>query len=241
MEYLPSRTERRLKWFLIILAVILISSLAILYLLPGFRLSLGQTLRIVPGRDAEQVVPAGEARLIVISSEVDAQLSQGRFRHEARYIVRDAMPPLVTDLRTGVEFSLPLDSYDDVLISSDRTRLLFTQDGGSSAILTLADNQVEPVAGQPAGDWLDDVFSRERLCSGSSPSDQYALCIRTGSAGFRYVIGDWEIQVRPFGSSDSWQRVYRGRGLVPIAGFSPDETSVYLQNELGIWRAPIEE
>lgn len=240
MEYRPSLTEQRIKYALIILAVVIIAAVTALYLAPGFRLALGQRLGIVPGADAIRIADAGQARLIVISEPVHTRISQPRYRQVARYIVHSGAETTVTDLASGASFPLPTPDFNRVLISSDRTRLLFEGDAASTVVV-VSESRAFVAQEVVAADWSEDVYVRGDWCSGSSLHDTYALCLRgMGRGRSRYIFGNWEVQVRPFGTSTDWDRLYRGRGLVPIVGFAPDERSVYIYNDLGIWQVPIE-
>lgn len=240
MEHLPSRTERRIRRALIVLAVVALSLLVVLYLLPDLRLRLGHRLGIVPGAGVEHVAGPGEAQLIVVSTPVATEFAGVRYRHEARYLFYPTSPARLTDLRDGRTVALPVEGTPRVQISPDRARLLF-QAGAAGAIVDLTSGEVSPVDGEPPGEWGDDVYTREDRCSGASPRDRWTLCLAFGRGNSRFLFGDWELRVRPYGTGGDWTRLYRGRGLLPIVGFAPDERSVYLYNEHGIWRAPIDE
>lgn len=244
MEYLPSRTERRIKHALIVLTVVALILLVFLYLRPDIRLSLGHRLGIVPGAAAEQIAGPDEARLIVISTPVPTEYTGDRYRYEARYVLHSGSPLTLTDLRDGRTIPLPLQGTTDVAdmqvrIAEDRSRLLLQSDAGA-AIVDLTSSEVTPVAEEPPGTWSDDVYIRDDRCSGASPNDQWTLCLAFGRSNSRFVLGDWELRIRPYGTGGDWTRLYRGRGLLPIVGFSSDEQNVYVYNEHGIWRVPVE-
>ncbi|HET7037004.1 MAG TPA: hypothetical protein VFI42_15070 [Thermomicrobiaceae bacterium] len=233
---MSKRTERRIKWIVFGTFALVIAVVVVLYLLPAFRLTAAQQLGIVPGSDATKVAGPGEARLVVISYPEPVQLSQPIYRQVARLLLRSDNQ--VTDLATGKSFALPVAEVDSLEISSDRNRLLL-QGGNQYAVIDLSSDAVTAAPSKPSGDW-GDVFTRPVICSGVSPDNVYTLCIRAGGEhNTRYLWGNWEVSVRPYGQNGPWQRVYRGRGQVPIVGFAPDNKSVYMYNELGIWRAPI--
>lgn len=244
MEYLPSRTEQRIKRALIVLTVVALFLLVVLYLRPDLRLGLGHRLGIVPGAAAEQIAGPDEARLIVISTAVPTDYTGDRYRYEARYMLHSGSPLSLTDLRDGRTVPLPLDGTPDmtdvqVQIADDGSRLLL-QSGAGAAIVDLTSSEVTLLAADPPGTWRDDVYVRDDRCSGASPNDRWTLCLAFGRGNSRFVVGDWELRIRPYGTGGDWTRLYRGRGLLPIVGFSSDEESIYLYNEHGIWRVPIE-
>ena len=233
---MSKRTERRIKVGCFSIFALVVVVFVVLYLLPAFRLSAAQQLGLVPGSDATRVAGPGEARLVVISYPEPVQLSQPIYRQVARLLIRSDNQ--VTDLASGKSFALPLGGVDSLKISSDRNQLLI-EGGNQYAVVDLTSDAVTAAPSKPAGDW-GEVFIRPVICSGVSPGNVYTLCIRVGGEhNTLYLWGNWEVSVRAYGANGPWQRVYRGRGQVPVVGFAPDNKSVYIYNELGVWRVPI--
>lgn len=232
---MSKRAERRLKWTVGMIFVVLLLVLVVLYLAPAFRLRLAQQFGLVPGADATQVAGPGEARLIVISYPEQVQLSGPIYRQVARFILRGNQ---LTDLANGQRIALPSADISSIQVSDDRGTL-YLVGAGRTTTVDLGTDQIGTRDGGAPSD-APKAFIRPELCSGVSPGDRYTLCLRVGGEhNTRYLWGNWEVLVRPYGQSVPWQRVYRGRGAVPIVGFAPDGRSVYMYNELGIWQAPI--
>lgn len=236
----PSRVEQRIKIGLIILGIAIVVIVVVLYLLPAFRLQLGQTLRIVPGADAVKVASAKDARLIVISEPVQTELSGIRYREEARYLMHYGPGPKLSliDLRNGKEVPLPIAGRPSVEISRDRTKLLFRTE--RSVVLDLASDKVTEVQGTPPGQWSDQVYIPSGACPGSSPHDKYTFCILKGGASNTiYLFGNWQVNVKPYATTVSGNGVFRGRGFLPIVGFAPDDSSIYIYSEYDIWKVAL--
>lgn len=240
MAFQPSRTEQRVKYSLLALTLIAIAVVVALYFAPAFRLELAQRLRIVPGIDAIHVGSSDEYRLVVITERVSTELAGDRYRQVARYLVQYGDEQTVTDLASGQTFTIPVGGTPDVLLNAERTQLLF-QTETAAAILDTTDNRVTPVEGQPTGDWSSQLYIRDGSCPGASPHDRYTVCVTTGRRfGTRYLFGDWQVVVRPFGTTTGGEGVFRGRGLIPIIGFAPDDRSIYIYSQYNIWQVPLD-
>lgn len=239
----PSRTERRVKWILLGIVVVVIAIVAFLYSAPRLRLSWAQDLHIVPGVTATKVASSNDARLIVITESVQAQLSGVRYRQEARYLLHFGPPMTVTDLRDGKTFQIPLSGFPTITINSERTTLLLTVEQGSSktyATLDMTNDRAVKLDEEPAGSWTADVYNPHGACPGASPHDKYTVCLFSGGLNnTRYLFGDWEADVRQFGTTGPNLTAYRGRGLLPIVGFAPDDSALYMYGEYDIWKLTI--
>lgn len=243
MENRPSRTERRIKWILLGIVIIVVALVAFFYSAPKLRLSLAQQLHIVPGRDATKVASSDDARLIVITVPVQGELSGTRYRQEARYLLHFGPPMTVTDLRDGHTFKMPLSGFPTITINSDRSTLLFTVSQGTSktyATLDMKTDSATKTNGKPDGTWTEDVYNSHGACPGASPHDKYTVCLfKGGLSNTRYLFGDWEADVRQYGTTTGDLAAYRGRGLLPIVGFAPNDSALYIYGEYDIWKLPI--
>lgn len=239
----PSRMERRIKWILIGAVIVIIVVVVGLYSAPAFRLSLAQHLHIVPGVGATKVASSTDARLIVVTVPVQGDLSGVRYRQEARYLLHFGPPMTVTDLRSGKTIQMPLSGFPTITINGKRSSLLFTVTQGASKSYATLDMTTDAAVKQddkPAGSWTEDVYNPHGACPGSSPHDKYTVCLFQGSlTNTRYLFGNWEADVRRYGTTNGDLAAYRGRGLLPIVGFAPDDSALYIYGEYDIWKLSI--
>lgn len=243
MENRPSRTERRIKWILLGIVIVVVAIVAFLYSAPELRLSLAQHLHIVPGVNATKVASSDDYRLIVITEPVKGQLSGVRYRQEARYLLHYGPPMTATDLRSGKTIQIPLTGHPTITINGDRTKLLLTVEQGTTktyATLDMTNDSAARQDAEPAGGWTSDVYNPHGACPGASPHDKYTVCLfKGGLSNTRYLFGDWEADVRLFGTTNGDLASYRGRGLLPIVGFAPDDSALYIYGEYDIWKLTI--
>jgi len=139
---------------------------------------------------------------------------------------------------------LPLVSYDQVSASDDQTALLFvdhsTVPESKAVLVTIATGDVKvlpPGQTDPGipGNWDQDIFGGAAIgCDAVSPNAKWVGCISHGQAVSRFVFGNWELRVSPYGNASQKEHLYRGAGTDPIGGWSADDRWMYLQNENGI-------
>ncbi|HET8524948.1 MAG TPA: hypothetical protein VFL82_17075, partial [Thermomicrobiales bacterium] len=244
-------TQRRAVIATIIVVIVVILIGAPLLFLPKLRLEVGYKLHLAPGADATQIFPGDAAgELIVLVEQVPVKLSLPTSRYHAVAIAeRTGTAIELHDVNRDRTLSIPLPTYDFIAASADRSALLFVDHESASQLkavfVNLATGEVRPLPpgqtnpGVP-GNWDQDVAGAQIDCSGVSPQSHWVACIVERKAGLsRFVFGDWELRVAPYGNVKKQEPVFRGRGTIPIVGGSNDERWLYAQNETGIWRIPV--
>jgi hypothetical protein len=90
------------------------------------------------------------------------------------------------------------------------------------------------------GDWSRSIWDTRigRNCLGISPRQTYIACFESPTFA-SYLAGDWQIDVHRYGQYRLSREIFRGRGSQPIVGFTADDSWLFFQNELGIWREPM--
>ncbi|MDQ3168204.1 MAG: hypothetical protein M3P94_06115 [Chloroflexota bacterium] len=241
--------EQRTFLRLVTLAAILVALVLVpLMLSSELRLSTGHRLALVPD-DAERLFGEDDrVELVVLVRETPNPFSGPSREYTAAYAAEWLGEQIrLHDLATGEELVLPLRRYDLISGAADLSALLFVDEqarGGRAAVLvTRATGEVRvlgPGEREPAipGRWDEEISFGNIGCSGVSPGKARVACIEHG--GSRLVFGDWELSSHPFGRSDQRAPLYRGRGSDPVVGWSPDGTSVYFQNEFGLWRSDLD-
>jgi hypothetical protein len=241
------RLQRRVLIAACVLGVLSALILVPLAISPELRLDVAYRLGIAPGADAEQIFAEDAAvELLILVEEVPVELSLPTERYLAAGIAeRTGDEILLHDLNRDRVIPVPLSAYDRVAASTDRDALLFVDEqapGGPRAVLVtlsagtareLPPGQIDP--GVP-GDWSGDIAGATIDCGGVSPASTWVACIDRRGRAARYLAGDWELQVHPYGNPDETHHLYRGLGLLPIVGWSQDERWLFVQNESGIWR-----
>jgi hypothetical protein len=251
MSYQHRRTQRRAVIATVIVAIVVILIGAPLLFLPKLRLEVGYKLHLAPGADATLMFPGNAAaELIVLVEEVPVKMSLPTERYHAVAVAeRTGTAIEVHDLNRDRAFTVPLETYDFIAASADRSALLFVDHestGQAKAVfVNFATGEVRPLApgqtnpGVP-GNWDQDVAGAQIDCNGVSPQSHWVACLVERKGGLsRFVFGDWELRIAPYGNAKQQQPVFRGRGTIPIVGWSNDERWLYAQNETGIWRIPV--
>jgi hypothetical protein len=250
MSFQHRRTQRRAVIATMIVAIVVILIGAPLLFLPKLRLEIGYKLHLAPGADATQLFPGdAAAELIVLVEEVPVQMSLPTQRfHAVAVAERTGTAIELHDLNRDRTFTIPLQTYDLISTSADRSALLFVDHESGTQVravfVNLATGEVRALPpgrtnpGVP-GNWDQDVAGAQIDCNGVSPQSHWVACLVERKGGLsRFVFGDWELRVAPFGNVKKQQPVFRGRGTIPIVGWSNDERWLYAQNETGIWRIP---
>jgi hypothetical protein len=245
-----SREQRRAKRIAVALLLIVVVVGGAIVFFPDERLALGMRLGLVPGEDAEKLYDGGDpVELIVLATEVPKQFTLPELRYEAVFIAeRTANLITLHDLNRTTDVVVPLDHYDLISASSDRSAIMFVdRTSGSEAqavLVTIATGQVEelpPGETDPGipGDWNEDIGGTTFTCDGVSPNATLIACISHGRAVSRFIFGRWEIRISPYGNLNEKESIYRGGGIDPVAGWSADERWIYFQNEKGTYRVEV--
>jgi hypothetical protein len=248
MSFQYRKEQRRAK---IITASILVAVLVvggILLFLPDFRLEMGMRLGLVPGKDAEKLYSGSDpVELIALVKEVPVPLTLPERRYEAIYIAeRAGGQTFLHDLNRNKDVILPLVTYDQVSVSDDLSALLFVDHTSipepTAVLVTIETGDVNVLpAGQTVpdipGKWDEDIGGSAAIgCDAVSPNRRWVGCVSHGQAVSRFIFGNWDFRVSPFGNGAKKFVLYRGAGSDPIGGWTDDEKWMYLQNEKGIIR-----
>jgi hypothetical protein len=240
------REQRRFRFVVLVVMVVGVGLLTPILLHPELRLQVGHRLGWVPS-EAEQLFAEGEpVELIVLVTETPNPFS-GPSRHYTAVYIAEWLETGIRlhDLVHGGTVDLPIRRYDLISGSADQSRLLFVDEapGGPEAILvTVGSGEVQPLPRgetepEIPGNWDEEVSFGNIGCSGVSPDRERVVCIVHG--GTRFLFGDWELIVHPFGMSDQQSRLYRGLGSDPVVGWAADGDALYFQNERGLWRSEL--
>ncbi len=241
------REQRRFRRIVLATGIVVMLLGTPLLLVPGWRLAVGQQLQVVPGQDADRLFGPGEpVELVVLIEEVPVPGSLPSKRYNAVYIAqRDSGGVELHDLVAGRILRLPISNYDRIAAAEDRSALLFV-DGAETTderrvLVTVTSGEVRELSPdelEPAlpGNWTADIPFGAVGCGGASPRSTWVACIRSGTGFSPYLFGAWELQAHRYGDPDERVRLYRGRGTQPIVGWAGDESTLYFQNEFGLWR-----
>lgn len=237
----------------IIIALLVIAGLILLAAVPlaindDLRLDLAHRTGIAPGGDAEQIADADDgATLIVLPLDMGDGGARERYRYQAAFIGRPVDDGIeLTRIESDETTTLPITEMDHVAANADGSTVLFrgpSADGeGDLAIVldsaTLDTETLDDPAATPDadGDWETAVWSRVTgYCDRLSPGGTFIACFNRPDAA-SYLAGDWQVDVQVYGDYQESEPVYRGAGFLPFLGFAHDDTYLYFQNELGIWR-----
>ena len=246
------RREQRLALRVAIGIVVLVLVLVIPLVLSGaLRLRLAHEFGFAPGEGVPQIAGANQNIDLLVAPVMQADTRTDRPVRTlvALYIARTEPGGVVLqDVNTDRQVLLPLASFDHVAAAPDASRVLFVEGDTSNAakavLVTVASGEVEPLpAGQrrPAlpGEWDASLWDNVSVrCDAVSPQLAYVACLDPPEAA-HYLAGDWEIRMQVYGDFRAQIPVYRGRGFLPIAGWTRDEQALYFQNEDGLWRADV--
>jgi hypothetical protein len=217
-----------------------------------FRLNLAHQLNLAPGGDVEQIAGKDDGVTLVVAP-IQSTNESGRpeFRFRAAFLA--SIGPNGVDIRyidSGDQMTLPLEDYDFYSSSYDGSHVLMQDTRDPSAIdgvlVNLDTQTVTPMSMEvpyPAeipGDWETAAWEITMgQCGGISPHAEYISCFQNPRLA-SFLAGDWELQVRVYGSVNQVVPIYRGIGFRPWIGWSNDDSRLYFQNEEGIWMAPID-
>lgn len=224
-----------------------------LVLFDNLRLDVAHQLGLAPGRDAERLADSDDGATLVVLPLGNYQ-GTGRelYRYKAQYIARPTRGGTeLTDIDSGRTLTIPLEEIDFIAADAEGEHVLFRGSANERnkefAILvnTAAVTASELPAGQDIPtideDWTTPVWEkRTGHCEQYSPQKKFVACFNRADAA-SYLAGDWQIDVQLYGEYGVEKRVYRGAGFLPILGWAHDDTWIYFQNELGIWRVEVPE
>lgn len=240
--------QRRIVIILFLIAGLILLAAVPLVINDDLRLDLAHRTGIAPGGDAEQIADGDDnATLIVLPLDMGDGGARERYRYQAAFIGRPVEGGIeLTQIETDESTTLPISELDHVAANADGTTVLFrgpSADGGvDQAIVLQTDGLSTERLDDPdatpdvEGDWETAVWSRVTgYCDRMSPGGTFIACFNRPDAA-SYLAGDWQVDVQVYGDYQETEPVYRGAGFLPFLGFAHDDTYLYLQNELGIWR-----
>lgn len=249
-----SHIQRRVIRVVLAIAALVLLIGTPLVLFDELRLNIALELGLVPGEDAEQLADGDDgAVLVVLPLGEYSGVGLERYRYKAEYIARPADPGMtLTDIDSGAEVDLPLESISYTAADADGAHVLFRgpdpATGDEVAVLVITDdNRVEPLPrGQMTpnlpGDWETETWEKVTgTCDRYSPHEKYVACFNRADAA-SYLAGDWQIDVQLYGDYEVSEPVYRGLGFfLPTLGFAHDDSWLYFQNEEGLYRIEVPE
>lgn len=246
-------TQRKVVTTLLVITALIVVIAVPLVLSNSLRLDVAHRLGLAPGRGAEQIADGDDgASLVVIPLGNDAGSGQRRYQYKAQYIARPTEAGTeLTDIESGTVLTIPLKELEFVAANADGAHVLFRgPDAGSGdEIAFLVDTARQSAErlpqGQDApeidGDWDTPVWAKTQgPCDRYSPGKKFVACFNRADAA-SYLAGDWQIDIQLYGNYEVSEPVYRGAGFLPILGWAHQDTWIYFQNELGIWRIEIPE
>lgn len=245
------REQRIARWALAIFASVVLLIAIPLVLSGALRLRVAQEFGLAPGEGVPQLAGADENVDLLVAPVLkpDPRSDRPARTLVALYIARTSETGVVLQHvnRTG-EIRLPIASFDHVAASPDASMVLFVEGDRSprprAVLLNVESGTVTPLpAGQRRpdlpGDWdvplWDNISVR---CEAVSPNLSYVACLDPPETA-HYLAGDWELRLQRYGDFREQVAVFRGRGLLPVAGWTPDERAILFQNEHGLWRVDV--
>lgn len=245
--------QRRIRW-----VVAIIFALAVLFFVPlmvddDLRLDLAQRTGLAPGRDAVKLADSSDgALLIVIPLDNDDGAGTSPWLYRAQFIAWPMDGGLrLENLESSTSIDLPLSRITFTAANGDGTLMLvrgpLLNDAGEAAF-TIAPESMEltQLASANAvpdaeGDWETPTWEKTKgACNRPSPEKTLVGCFRrAGTAS--YLAGDWQLELQVWGDYEHVTPVMRGMGFLPWVGFARNDTVVYMQNEVGLWRLDVPE
>jgi hypothetical protein len=246
------RTQQRARRFAAAFAIVVAIIAIPLIVLPEQRLDLGYRLGLVPGGDSsiQQIAsPDDGAVLVVVPFHAADDAYGSAYRQRAQYLARpdgsDGKAMMLEDLSTGATIVLPLGSIDFIAASEDGQTILFREGTAPSsshnAVVEVATGKVTML---PTGttkpdlprDWATPVWARiGTQCGMRSVTSVYVACFPSPTLA-TYLFGDWQLDLQRYGDYRIAKSLYRGMGFLPSVGWTNDDTTLYFQNERGIWK-----
>lgn len=243
--------QRRVLHILLAVFGILLLVGAPLVVFDDLRLDLAHRLNLAPGQGAEQLAEGDEnAVLVVVPLGEHTGVGIERYAYRADYIAQPSEGGMaLSDIETGEEIRVPLESLDYIANDPDGEHLLFRgpgEGGGERAVVvhTVSNTVQELPEGQLSpdlpGDWETETWEKVTgTCDRFSPGNRFIACFNRADLA-SYLAGDWQIDVQLVGDYQISEPVYRGLGfLLPTVGFAHEDTWLYFQNEHGIYRIEV--
>jgi hypothetical protein len=230
----------------LVAAVVLLAIAVPLFTMPRVRLDVAEALGAVPNHDQEELFSgSGGLELVVLVEEIPVEFTLPIQRYTAVYVAeRTADGVVLHDLDADRAIPLPLRRYDRISAADDRSAILLVDEEArpvQAVLVTIASGAVrelppgETDPGIP-GDWSADIFARSAGCNAVSPDGNWVAC----ATGSPRVFGDWELYIHPAGKSKEKTYLIRGLGSTPVLGWAADLSALYLQNEEGVVRVPLD-
>lgn len=246
MSHHHKREQRNGRILALILAVVVVAVSAPLFANPSLRLGVAEGIGAVPDGEREELYPdATSLELVIMVEAIPVEASLPIERYTAVYVAERTPDAVVLhDLAVERDLTLPLTRYDRIAAAADRSAVMLVDEGADpvqAVLVTIATGDVRALSpgetdpGIP-GDWAADIVAGSAGCNGVSPSGSWVAC----AVGSPRVFGDWELYVHPAGRSKDKERILRGLGSTPILGWAADDSAVYLQNENGVLKAPLD-
>jgi hypothetical protein len=250
-SHLDRSTQRRFRVIVLTCAAIAALILTPLVLNDQLRLDTAHRLNLAPGKDVERVATADDdLRLIVVPIQAVNEARRSEIRFRAAFLAREGPDGVELEfIDSGERIALGLEAYDFYSASDDGNFVLFQDTRNPDAIQgELIDLSTGDVTAMPAespyptdipGDWERGAWETPMgRCEGFSPHAKFIACFKNPALS-TFLAGDWELQVRVYGSAQDAIAIYRGIGILPLVGWSNDDSRVYFQNEEGIWMSPV--
>lgn len=245
--------QKRVFKIVLIAAAVLALIATPLIVLDDFRYNLALQMGLAPGEQGEKIANTTDgATLIVIPLEHDNATGSNPWLYRAQYIAWPTGDHLeLENLETGERVPLPIGWVNFWSANADGSLVLIRgplADGsGDAAIVvhynTMTVEQLPSADSLPdaPGDWETASWDKNLgLCHRPSVERRFVGCF-TRSDTASYLAGDWQFDVQIYGDYETVRPIFRGQGFIPWIGFANNDTVVYLQNELGIWRIAIPE
>lgn len=240
------RREQRLARVITLIAASVLLAVAIpLFAMARLRLDVAESLGIVPNHAREELFSGGGLELIVLVEETPAEFSLPIRQYTAVYVAERTSDGVVMhDLGDGRSMLLPLQRYDRISAAADRSAIMLVDEQArptQAVLVTIAGDEVRKLPtgvtdpGIP-GDWTSDIFEGAAGCNAVSPDGNWVAC----AIGSPRIFGDWEVYIHPAGQSKEKIHLVRGLGSTPILGWAADLSALYLQNEKGIIKVPLD-
>ncbi len=246
MSHHHRREQRRARVIAAVAAIVLLAIAIPLFAMPRLRLDIAETLGMVPNHSREKLFSgAAGLELVVLVEKIPVEFTLPIEKYTAVYVAERTSDGVVLhDLAIDRRITVPLQRYDRISAAADRSAILLVDEQSRPAqavLVTIASGEVrelppgETDPGIP-GDWTADIFEGAAGCNAVSPDGNWVAC----ATGAPRVFGDWDLYVHPAGQSRDKTYLMNGLGTVPILGWSADSSALYLQNEEGVIKVPLD-
>lgn len=246
-------TQRKFMIALAAIAAIIVVLGVPLVLFGNLRLNAAHQLGLAPGEDAEQLADGDDGATLIVLPLGDYEgAGRERYRYKAQYLARPTDGGIeLSDIESRRTLILPLEELAFIAADAEGAQVLFRGPGtgGDDDTAILVDTAALTAHPLPKGkeapdiegDWTTPVWEKSTgPCDYYSPQWKFAACFNRADAA-SYLAGDWQIDIQLYGTYGVEEPVYRGRGFLPILGWAHDDTWLYFQNEVGIWRIEVPE